>query len=42
MLENNQQTYKFYFYHLKGIKIGCTINPAKRFIKNQKIGRAHV
>lgn len=40
MLENNQQTYKFYFYHLKGIKIGCTINPARRFIKNQnKYGR---
>ena len=29
-------TYKFYFYHLKGIKIGCTINPARRFIQNTK------
>jgi hypothetical protein len=35
MLDNNQK-YTFYFYHLKGIKIGCTINPARRFIKNQK------
>ena len=32
----NQNIYKFYFYHLKGIKIGCTINPAKRFLANQR------
>ena len=29
-------TQKFYFYHLKGIKIGCTINPKRRFIQNTK------
>ena len=29
-------THKFYFYHLKGIKIGCTINPARRFIQNTR------
>lgn len=35
-------TQKFYFYHLKGIKIGCTINPARRFIQNtKKYGNKH-
>lgn len=37
-----ETTYIFYFYHLKGIKIGCTINPKRRFIQNtNKYGNKH-
>jgi len=28
--------HKFYIYHLRDIKIGCTISPSKRFLDNQR------